>query len=512
MCRLLFTAVVLLSLVPVAAAQPPRAGQPLPAGAILRLDHQTPRNEGKVAAAVYSPDERFIATAAEAQVIAEGRVSLWDGASGREIWRVKTSHHTVPCCIAFAPNGKMFAGCGNFGFLRFWDVASGKETVLDNPDLSHLWQLAFSPDGNYLATGSAFGNVSLWDCRTGKHLGALVSDRGGVSQISRVTFSPDGKIVLTAHLRETLFWDVATRRQLPAFRINGQGLMNPTFSPDGKYLTLRSEDHAVHLIDWETGKEVRTFAGVNSPVGEVGVFTWAFSPDGHSIALAQWNVHTVLLYEIATGRERARFVGHADRVGTLAFAPHGRALVSASLDHSALVWDVTGFWDGRWPAPKLSAAELARLWAELGSDRADKAYRAVWALALSPKQSVPFLAGKLFPKEADRLIADLEDDVAAVRNQAYAELKALGPLAVGALRRAKPRLAEAKNRIQLLLAAKSARDLPPSRRLQLMRALEVLELAGSPPARGVLEDLAGEEWSGGEARAALQRLTSQGDH
>src|SRR5262249_17479514 len=149
---------------------------------------------------------------------------------------------------------------------------SGQETVHDNRDLGHLWQLAFSRDGKYLATGGAFGNLDLWDGKSGKHLGALTSDRG-IPQISRVTFAPDGKTLLTAHISETLFWDVATRRQLPAFRIDGQDLMNPTFSPDGKYLAARAGGHAVHLFDWETGKELRTFAGVNAP-GGVAVFTW----------------------------------------------------------------------------------------------------------------------------------------------------------------------------------------------------------------------------------------------
>jgi hypothetical protein len=219
-------------------------------------------------------------------------------------------------------------------------------------------------------------------------------------------------------------------------------------------------------------------------------------------------VHTVLLYEVATGRQRARFAGHTDKICTLAFAPHGRTLASASLDRSTIVWDVTGRWDGKWPAPKLPGAELPQLWSALGSDQADKAYQAIWTLALSPEQSVPFLAGKFFPKELATRIAELNDDVAEVRDQAYAQIKQWGPMAKSALRRAEPRLPEATARVQYLLNPKHAVAMSPSRRLQMTRALETLELAASPSARRILADLAGEDWIAEEARAALKRLES----
>jgi WD40 repeat protein len=64
------------------------------------------------------------------------------------------------------------------------------------------------------------------------------------------------------------------------------------------------------------------------------------SPDGKTLAAGAHD--TILLWELASGKERARFQGHQEWVWSLAFSPTGRLLASGSLDHTALVWDVTG--------------------------------------------------------------------------------------------------------------------------------------------------------------------------
>jgi len=67
--------------------------------------------------------------------------------------------------------------------------------------------------------------------------------------------------------------------------------------------------------------------------------------------------------------------------------------------------------------------------------------------------------------------------------------------------------AEAKARIRALLPAESAPIAGPSR-LHWTRALEALELAATPAAREVMEEVARghtEPWIAEEARAALKR-------
>src|SRR5262249_5124069 len=92
---------------------------------------------------------------------------------------------------------------------------------------------------------------------------------------------------------------------------------------------------------------------------------WAFSPDGRTLALSGEG-GSVRLLETASGKERARFVGHGGDVAALSFSPDGRRLASGSRDTTILIWDVTGrLEDGRLQAAQLSDKQLEICWSDL---------------------------------------------------------------------------------------------------------------------------------------------------
>ena len=93
------------------------------------------------------------------------------------------------------------------------------------------------------------------------------------------------------------------------------------------------------------------------------------------------------------------------------------------------------------PAP--TDSEMAEMWKDL--TRADdegtkKAFQIICRLIQHPQQAVPFLQGRLKPvaaPEAQRLnawIAELNSDDFSKREKANAELEALGPLALPAVK------------------------------------------------------------------------------
>lgn len=51
--------------------------------------------------------------------------------------------------------------------------------------------------------------------------------------------------------------------------------------------------------------------------------------------------HSIRLWEVNTGKERGRLIGHTGAVRSLVFARDGVRLYSGSEDSTALVWDVT---------------------------------------------------------------------------------------------------------------------------------------------------------------------------
>jgi hypothetical protein len=230
----------------------------------------------------------------------------------------------------------------------------------------------------------------------------------------------------------------------------------------------------------------------------------------------------IRVWEVATRQERCRFRSPDKKPCSLAFAPDGLTLAQGSEDITVLLWDVTGRREkGQLRPVSLSTKELQALWTDLARADAAAAHRAIWTLTAGAKDSVPFIQEHLRPiSPADgrivaRLVADLDNDRFATRQEATEQLEKLGELAVPALRKAlQPKSPlETRKRIERLLEKVDAeQEQPLPDRLRVRRALEALEHMNTAAARQVLE-----QFSKGapaaelteQAKASLQRLAGR---
>ena len=106
------------------------------------------------------------------------------------------------------------------------------------------------------------------------------------------------------------------------------------FSPDGQTLTGSGSDNIVRLWDVHTGAEKRRFIGHTRDIYSV-----VFSPDGQFLASGSFD-RTVRLWDVHTGVEKQRLAGHTNGVTMVVFSPDGRTIASSSLDHTVRLWDV----------------------------------------------------------------------------------------------------------------------------------------------------------------------------
>jgi WD40 repeat protein len=97
------------------------------------------------------------------------------------------------------------------------------------------------------------------------------------------------------------------------------------FSPDGHRLAIAGEEPDVLLCDLDREGRGRH---LGIPVRQVSALR--FSPDGRTLAVSSFGSPQIILWDIETGRERMRLLGHSAYVLTLAFAPDGRSLSSGS--------------------------------------------------------------------------------------------------------------------------------------------------------------------------------------
>ena len=112
--------------------------------------------------------------------------------------------------------------------------------------------------------------------------------------------------------------------------------MSVAFAPGGQViLTGADPTGVVQLWDIATGKELRRFVGHNA-----GVRTISLSPNGKYMLTASED-STARLWDLQTGAELRRFVGHSGWVLTAIFSPDGRYILTGSGDRTARLWYVS---------------------------------------------------------------------------------------------------------------------------------------------------------------------------
>jgi WD40 repeat protein len=200
--------------------------------------------------------------------------------------------------LAFSPDEGALAAAGDDGVVHLWDLRSQTRRELRGHDdgIDH-GGLAFSPDSGHLASGSRDKTVRVWDLEGGD---ARVL-KGHESWVTRVVFSPDGKLLASA-------------------------------SQAAKYNSGAKPDKDVRVWNLATGLP-RLLKGHSDTV------TWVdFSPDGRLLASASMD-HTIGIWRLDDGSSRV-LSGHGDLVFEVAFSQGGSALVSTSNDNTTRVWDV----------------------------------------------------------------------------------------------------------------------------------------------------------------------------
>ncbi len=205
----------------------------------------------------------------------------------------------------------------------------------------------FSCDGKRLLTvpgTTLIGKVPyLWDLETGEELQRF---QGHGEAVRALTFSPDGKQVLTGSGREidmgtvstdnsARLWDLATGKEIKRFEGHKAYVHTTQFSPDGKRILTAGSDSTARVWDVDTGQQLFVFSGVGSLHPSV-----AFSPAGRSM-LGRVSRRGVMGWDAKTGKERCRIQidGLKRRFNSAEFSPNGRLVVTASFDKTARTWD-----------------------------------------------------------------------------------------------------------------------------------------------------------------------------
>jgi WD40 repeat protein len=197
-------------------------------------------HNGTIYSVALSNDGKYAASGSE------GSLKIWDVENEKEY-----------------SNLKILFPIDNNGTVQWgtYEEMMKKEKRAAQSGMLPIWAVAFSFDGNLLVSGGFDSIIRLWDVKTGY----LLFTNTGIPIIS-AAFSPDNKRLVTGGLDKSLIlWDVMEGltkiKELisPNIAIDWSGAISTvSFSKDGKYI-LSGSDDGLRLWDVNTGKEIRNY-------------------------------------------------------------------------------------------------------------------------------------------------------------------------------------------------------------------------------------------------------------
>ncbi|MFO0874666.1 MAG: WD40 repeat domain-containing serine/threonine protein kinase [Phycisphaerales bacterium] len=197
--------------------------------------------------------------------------------------------------IRLSPDGSVLARARADGRIDLWDTASGRWLDCLDTGTSGFTVADFSPDGRTLAARTTDACV-LWDLQT-RTISRSIPAEGNAGTIP-VRFSRDGAIIASGVHGCIRFFDAATGRVLAKNRVPGTCGLGMAFHPNGQILFTPSLNRSIALLDTRTGRELLSLKKHSA-----FIISLLVTPDGNTLISSDWS-GTVLAWDLGYYTER----------------------------------------------------------------------------------------------------------------------------------------------------------------------------------------------------------------
>jgi WD40 repeat protein len=349
------------------AASVMAAGMP-----ILQID--TGGHQAIIRDVIFTKDGKHLVSASE-----DKTVRVWDVKTGKTVRILRTQIGKGPdgkiYAAALSPDNKWLAlgGYPSRWGIRLMDFKTGKIVGLLKGHSNVIFGLSFSKDNSLLISGSADKSARIWDVKTGQTLHIL---KGHKDHIYAVAFSLDSSFAVTGSDDHTLkLWNVSSGALIKTLRGHDDKVVSVAFTPDGKYILSNSYDKTIRLWDGNTGNFIKIFATLDSNGGNLSISNdgrYVLTGIGEDCSRTQCNIFSIpsgkkisefnkhknlilatdispgispeissssfiaatgggdekeiYLWDLKTGKEKAKMVGNGQIVWSVGFAKDGKSI------------------------------------------------------------------------------------------------------------------------------------------------------------------------------------------
>lgn len=276
----------------------------------------------------FSPDGHQILSASE-----DGTVCVWDGASGKELFRLR-GHEAGVNSASYSRDGLRIVTASDDCTARLWDASTGVEV---SPLLRHedmVTSASFSTDGSRIVTASWDGTARVWDATSGRELLRLSGEDDAFFSIS---LAPDGLRIVTVsgEVGIARVWDARTGKELFHLSGNDDAITSASYSRDGsRILTVSSGESVAQVWDATNGKALARIVARHGSFLNCAVF----SADGSRIVTGSRD-GTARVWDSKTGKELLQLSGHSDAVNCASYSQDGSRIATGSDDNTIRVWE-----------------------------------------------------------------------------------------------------------------------------------------------------------------------------
>jgi WD40 repeat protein len=257
----------------------------------------------------------------------DGTVQLFDARTRKRTYVLREPKRVPLTAFAVSADGSVVAAGGSTGASTVWNGRTGKRLDVIR-GRSGVLALAVSPDGAVAASGDRRGIVRVWDARTGTL--RWTASQGG--EVGDATFSPDGRLLVTASPDGAVVWSVSDGHTVHRLGVPG-GVTRVGFSPDGRLVAAGGYDGVARLWFAESGRPYRVLRGHRSPLTDL-----SFSPDGGLLVTSGLDAEG-RVWSVRAGRLLDVLRGHSGEVAAIAVSPNRRWVATAG-PISAALWPV----------------------------------------------------------------------------------------------------------------------------------------------------------------------------